>query len=936
MALVQKYGKMDLFITMTCNPNWEEIRRKLKEGKQAHDRPDLTTRVFHSKFEELKADLFTKGVLGKVVAYIHVIEFQKRGLPHAHILIILHEKDKLRTPDDYDRVVRAEIPDDKVEPELYASVLKHMIHVPCALSADCVCKKDGKCKKRFPKKFAAETLEGQDLYPVYRRRDDGREITLANGKVMNNSWFVPYNSWLLKKYDYHINVEICSSVQSVKYLYKYVWKGVDRVSMEVSNEKEAEYEIKQFVDARWICPQEDLWWIYKYQKNKIYPLVLSLQVHLKDRQKILLPEGSTVRDVMRREKASHTQLTEFFKKNQEDEFARTLLYKQFPEHYMWDKPLKQWKRRQRDNKVISRVNIFSTRSENYHLRLILKNIRGTTSFENLLKVGDNMFSTYKEATQHLCLLESDTPIRDTLLEDVQVDMPWSLRRLFCMLLDLCNPTGVREFWDEFFPYMIEDHCRFNTETWAINLLLREVRVVNYVMIGEKSIFFIDGPGGSGKTFLYRAILDKLRSERRIAIATATSGIAATMIPGGMTTHSRFKIPVPAYATSTCNIGAEDPSADFIRKVDLITWDEATMANRYAFEALDTTLRDFTKVDLPFGGKILLLGGDFRQVLHVVEHGTRAQTISACLINAKFGKDVKVIRSIENMRSRLDPSFLEFLLRIGDGTEPYVVDDMVKLPDDIVMKWEGEQSVEKLIDEVFPELEKNASDKSYMSQRALITPKNDIVEKLNQKVINIFPGDEIVYHSFDMAKDDPNNLWTEDFLNTISPGGFPPHRLILKIGAPIILLRNLDPSYGLCSDTRLLCRGLYRNFIDAEIVTGSCSGLRVLIPRIPMEPPKEHLCAYQILSFKFVRKQFPVRAGFALTINKAQGQTIPHVGIYLPEPVFSHGQLYVALSRGVSRTTTKVLVKNGVLPDVSGTCTKNVVFQDVLRSSDIVE
>lgn len=130
--------------------------------------------------------------------------------------------------------------------------------MPCALSVDSVCKKDVKFKKRFPKQFAAETLEGQDLYPVYRRRDDGRAITLSNGKVVNNSWVVPYNPWLLKKYDCHINVEICSSVQSVKYLYKYVWKGVDRVPMEVSNEKEAEHGIKQFVDARWIFPQEAL------------------------------------------------------------------------------------------------------------------------------------------------------------------------------------------------------------------------------------------------------------------------------------------------------------------------------------------------------------------------------------------------------------------------------------------------------------------------------------------------------------------------------------------------------------------------------------------------------------------------------------------------------------------------------------------------------
>ncbi|XP_026433068.1 uncharacterized protein LOC113330474 [Papaver somniferum] len=309
----------------------------------------------------------------------------------------------------------------------------------------CVCKKDGKCKKRFPKQFAAETLEGQDSYPVYRRRDDGRAITLANGKVVNNSWVVTYNPWLLKKYDCHINVEICSSVQSVKCLYKYVWKGGDRVSMEVSSEKEEEYEIKHFVDARWVCPQEALWRIYQYQMNKIYPPVLSLQ------------------------------------KNQEDEFARTLLYKEFPEHYVWDKPLKQWQRRRRNNKVTGRVNVFSTCSESYHLRLLLNSIRGSKSFEDLLKVGDQTFSTYNEVAQHLCLLESDTPIRDTLLEAVQVEMPCSLRRLFCMLLDLCNPTGVRELWDEFFPYMIEDYCQSNTETGAINLLLREIRFV----LGEK-------------------------------------------------------------------------------------------------------------------------------------------------------------------------------------------------------------------------------------------------------------------------------------------------------------------------------------------------------------------------------------------------------------------------------------------------------------------
>ncbi|XP_026416050.1 ATP-dependent DNA helicase PIF1-like [Papaver somniferum] len=283
-----------------------------------------------------------------------------------------------------------------------------------------------------------------------------------------------------------------------------------------------------------------------------------------------------------------------------------------------------------------------------------------------------------------------------------------------------------------------------------------------------------------------------------------------------------------------------------------------------------------------------------------------------------------------MRLRLDPDFSEFLLRIGDRVEPYVMEIMVKLPDDIMLECDGEQVVKRLIHEVFARLEENAFDKVNMNRRSLITPKNDVVQNLNQKVIEIFPRAEVVYHSFDTVTDDSKNLWTKYFLNSVAPGGLPPHKLILKICAPIILLRNLDPKCGLCNGTRLLCRRLSTNFIDAEIVTGSCSWMRVLIPRIPMEPPEESK-----LPFKLTRKQFPVRASFVLTINKSQGKTIPHVGVYLQVHVFSHGQLYVALSRGVSRITIKVLVKNEPLPDIAGTCTKNVIFQDVLKLCDSV-
>ncbi|XP_056692133.1 uncharacterized protein [Spinacia oleracea] len=162
---------------------------------------------------------------------------------------ILDQNDKLTTPDDFDKIVRAVIPDEQVEPKLYKAVLKHMIHGPCGvLNHKSPCMKQGSCKKGFPKEISNDTKQGNDSYPLYRRPQDRPAVPLReNSRVrVDNRWVVPYNPFLLLKYDCHINIEICSSIKCVKYLYKYIHKGSDRVSMEVHNGD----EIAQYVDAR--------------------------------------------------------------------------------------------------------------------------------------------------------------------------------------------------------------------------------------------------------------------------------------------------------------------------------------------------------------------------------------------------------------------------------------------------------------------------------------------------------------------------------------------------------------------------------------------------------------------------------------------------------------------------------------------------------------
>nr|XP_043615700.1 ATP-dependent DNA helicase PIF1-like [Erigeron canadensis] len=328
------------------------------------------------------------------------------------------------------------------------------------------------------------------------------------------------------------------------------------------------------------------------------------------------------------------------------------------------------------------------------------------------------------------------------------------------------------------------------------------------------VFFIDGPGGTGKTFLYNALLVEVRSHGLIALASATSGAVANNMPGGRTTHSRFKIPLNLNNNSMCNIKQQSGTAKLLRDAKIIIWDEASMVKRQAIEALDRTMQDLMGVRQPFGGKIMILGGDFRQVLPVVRHGTRAQIVDSSLRMSPLWFSIIKMSLTVNMRAMTDPWFSEFLLRVGDGDEEAISESFIRIPDDMTIPYTHEEvSRDALIDAIFPSLQTNMHSSDYISSRAILPTKNDSVDQINDQMIGKFVGEEKVYYSFDEAEDDKNNFYPIEFLNSLSVCGLPPHRLRLKIGCPIILLRNIDPSNGLCNDTRLVCRAFQHNVMD---------------------------------------------------------------------------------------------------------------------------
>jgi len=272
-------------------------------------------------------------------------------------------------------------------------------------------------------------------------------------------------------------------------------------------------------------------------------------------------------------------------------------------------------------------------------------------------------------------------------------------------------------------------------------------------------------------------------------------------------------------------------------------------------------------------------------------------------------------------------FAEFLLKIGDGKYPTNsnTEDTITLPTNMITNTDN---LTDLIDFVYPNLIENSGNADYMVGRAILTPKNIDVDMISDIVINRLPGETRIYPSLDSIDQTENTseqqsqIYSPEFLRSLKMSDLPPGELKLKIGVPIILLRNLNPSEGLCNGTRLIVRNFQNKVIDAEIITGPHIGKRVFIPRITLSPSENSL------PFTLKRLQFPIRVAFSMTINRAQGQTLNKMGLYLPQPIFSHGQLYVALSRVISYQCIKVLILHNKYQEDSQT--KNIVYSEIFQ------
>ncbi|XP_059290173.1 uncharacterized protein LOC132043732 isoform X1 [Lycium ferocissimum] len=580
-------------------------------------------------------------------------------------------------------------------------------------------------------------------------------------------------------------------------------------------------------------------------------------------------------------------------------------------------------------------------------------------------------------------------------EAISYRMPYSLRHLFATLLIYCNPTNPRELWEKFEKPLSEDFHKYtNLGTRDIRFRVlnhindilhsmghdinefqlipemikppeiekeakdvhfeRSITVSEQDLLLEKKLnieqkrayhvilerifsnksgaFFIDGPGGTGKIFLYRALLATVRHRGFIALATASSGVAASLLPGGRTAHSRFKIPIDIEENFNCNISKQSSLASLIRDAKLIVWDEISMAKKKMVEALDLLLKDLMETNILFGGKVIVFSIDFRQTLPVVRSGKKEDFIRESLLCSDIWNQLEKLQLTENMRAKTDPAFCEYLMRIGNGSEKKNTQGKITIPHSLIIPFTSEQeSLQFLFRVTYPNLHVHHSDASFITSRAVLTTKNDFVDEINNMLITQYPTPPKIYLAIDETIDPKDQSEYEDFMHSLNPVGLPPYKLTLQKNCPIMLLRNLNPYDGLCNRTRLICNDFKSHIISATISSGDLKNKHVFIPRIPLLTSQD-----EKLPLQFKRTQFPIRLCYAMTINKAQGQTLDFVGIYLREPTFSHGQLYVALSRAKSSNCVKVLIRPSTAEDNDDHSTYNVVYDEVIEKAFSVD
>ncbi|GJV23191.1 DNA helicase [Tanacetum coccineum] len=604
LAICRVHGNPSFFITFTCNVKWLEITEYMVDFPllTTTDRADIVDRVFEIKVQQFVKYLRDAQPFGKTVA---------------------------------------ELPSKDTDPECYRIVSELMMHGPCGLAYPSTsCTQNGvDCKKHFPKEYCSRTYTDKDGFVHYRRRDIA-DTVLKQHVELDNRYVVPYNRELLTTFYAHINVEYCGWTMLIKYLFKYISKGTDRIVARISKTKTTTQEstdrpqivvdeIKNYLDSRYVSPHEACCRMLEFNIHHREPAVQILFIHLQNMQRVVFRDKDKLDDVVVNTHIKKSTLTEWLRYNEKNT----------------------------DGRHLTLIYVHPAAGDLFYQRMLLCHQKGCRSFPEIRKVNDIVYPTCRAACQALGLLEDDQEWENTMREAACTATPAELRTLFAHILTFCQVTDPVSLWGRIWRSMSED------------------------------------------------------------------------LP---------------YASS----------------------DEAPMNDRRCFETLDRTLRDIlSKPDALFGGKTVMLGGDFRQTLPVKKGASRNEIVASSIAKSYLWHHFTLHRLTENIRladENMDETqkervstFAKWLLDIGDGsigipdecdpenTSWVEIPDIYRIPDD-------ENGITNLIRFIYDDDTLQYPTPQKLQEKVIVCPKNEIVDIINAKVMSTILGRAHIYTSYDEA------------------------------------------------------------------------------------------------------------------------------------------------------------------------------------------
>nr|GEU37989.1 DNA helicase [Tanacetum cinerariifolium] len=599
-----------------------------------------------------------------------------------------------------DRYISMELLDPDTDPEGYRVVSEMMVHGPCGLlHSDAVCMKEGKCGKNFLKKFIAHTFFDMDGYVRYRRRETHTR-TSRRGVDLDNGYIVPYNR-------------------------------TDKIATKI---------VRQVGD-----PPADT--------NNGQPVVQILSIHLEGMQPVTFKDHQPLTLIVNDEAKTKTTLTEWLKYKKCNGDGLYLTYIDFTKEFVWYSDTKSWRRRQRRNSgLIGRLaNVHPTSDELFFLRILICHQKGCKTFDAIRTVNKRLYPTFRAAYEALGLLGDDKEWHIALEEAAFSASSQQLRSLFVQILIFCDVADPMRLWKAFWQRMSNDVPR----TVSNSLHIQDLYMNDPELEGSV-LYAVESHDRIKKTFLWRMLINNMRSKGKIGLAVASSGIVSLLLLAVHTTHSRFKLPLDLTDESLCNIKKNTNAESLLAETSLIIWDESPMNDIRCFEALDKTLRDV--LDAPeklFGGKTIVHGENMR----LRQPG---------------------LNKYENPRAA---NFASWLLEIGDGKTETVEENSdgdsswITVPEELCIP-DDDNGLKNLIGFIYDENTLQHPTAVDLQQKAIACPKNTTADEINKTVLEMLHG------------------------------------------APIMLLRNMNLQGGMCNRTQMIIKKLSSRLIEANVITGT--------------------------------------------------------------------------------------------------------------------